>query len=677
MTFPNQLTVQATSTCTFQFGFSGVPACSISGNVVKITNGFPNLKGIRFMVSNVKNPGSAQQVSGFSVKFYSTLTATSTLDASAAGAFYQAYTPDTLSSAVILPGSYIVGDVVTWNFNIIPKNPIPVGGLIQISFPKWTDATRYSIGAQSMLSPGTNLCSPISGLTATSLSCTFTINANPSGLDTLLISGAFQAVQTAGSVFEISVDSVKNMPTTRSYTTFAILTLDASQYGIDAQSGMTMAMLTPGTLASSQVTVIINPPTTVDAITSYLFTLFVSNPIPEGGNIEVIIPPTITASGLLSSIGADQRINSAVTVAPVNPAFPNDVMLTGGFPTLSDSVPIQGLIAFTMKYLQNPSTNSPTTSFQIITYDDIYPIEQITTGLIVVGQTGSITMSTFTYSDSRVLEYNAFTISMTLQSALQSSCSIQVTFPAEFTIPNVATTSCTLSGTSGLSPSYKCSIVANKLTISTPFGSATSALNTNVQFTIANNYVQNPSSTKPTATAFTVQTVSQNGSPIDTWTGSQFTATVNSLKTASVTASSYQTGAQDTVFTFSLTTPHLVAANAYILISPPSNDIQIFDSSVVQGSITALQTVVQSYITCSISSGDIYVKGGFYNSLCPCTGTIQFSVGGFLNPRSMATTSSFTLKIQTYDNYPIYYMQTGITLTMTKPNTYTNMTLKA
>lgn len=89
-------------------------------------------------------------------------------------------------------------------------------------------------------------------------------------------------------------------------------------------------------------------------------------------------------------------------------------MLTGGFPSLSDSVPVQGLVAFTMQNLQNPSTNTPTTSFQIITWDDIYQIEQITTGLIVAGQAGSITMSSFTYSDTRVLEYNAFTLSMTL-----------------------------------------------------------------------------------------------------------------------------------------------------------------------------------------------------------------------------------------------------------------------
>lgn len=252
-----------------------------------------------------------------------------------------------------------------------------------------------------------------------------------------------------------------------------------------------------------------------------------------------------------------------------------------------------------------------------------------------------------------------------------------MTFPSEFTIPNVATTACTLSGTTGLSPSYKCSIVGNKLTISAPFGSATSAQNTAVSFTIANNYIQNPPSTKPTATKFIVQTVSQNGNPIDTWTGSQFTASVNSLRSASVTASSYQTGAQNTVYTFSFTTPHLVPANAYVLIAPPSSDIQIFDSSVVQSSITALQTMVQTYMSCYIAGGEIYVKGGFYNSPCPCTGTIQFSIGGFLNPRSMATSKSFAIKVQTYDNYPIYYMQTGITLTMNKPNTLTNMTLKS
>jgi hypothetical protein len=180
------------------------------------------------MISNVKNPGSAQQVTGFIFRFYETLSSPTPKDTSSSNAFYMQFTPDTLSAGIILPGSYKVGEITNWRVSVIPKNPIPAGGILQISFPKWTDASRYSIGAQSMLSSGTNTCIVLSGLSSSSLSCTFTVNNIASGVDTLTITGAFSAVQTSGSAFEIEIESVENMPTCRSYTTFAIQTMDSN-----------------------------------------------------------------------------------------------------------------------------------------------------------------------------------------------------------------------------------------------------------------------------------------------------------------------------------------------------------------------------------------------------------------------------------------------------------------
>ena len=98
-------------------------------------------------------------------------------------------------------------------------------------------------------------------------------------------------------------------------------------------------------------------------------------------------------------------------------------------------------------------------------------------------------MNTFSSSNSRVLEYNTFTFSMTLTNALQSGCSIRVLFPSEFTIPDVPVSTCALSSTSGLSTSYSCSFVSNKLTIYSPFGTTTSAAGATISFTVANNYV--------------------------------------------------------------------------------------------------------------------------------------------------------------------------------------------
>ncbi len=49
-------------------------------------------------------------------------------------------------------------------------------------------------------------------------------------------------------------------------------------------------MSQPGILDKSLVDVIIDAPATVDSVTSYLFTLFIKNPVPMGGKIRVRIP---------------------------------------------------------------------------------------------------------------------------------------------------------------------------------------------------------------------------------------------------------------------------------------------------------------------------------------------------------------------------------------------------
>jgi hypothetical protein len=117
-------------------------------------------------------------------------------------------------------------------------------------------------------------------------------------------------------------------------------------------------------------------------------------------------------------------MNSNVKIKAVDSSDPYYVELYNGYPSLVDSVPSAGLIAFRLLYLKNPSTSIPTASFQIETYDSDYIIEKITTGLIVIGATGKITMNSFSLSETRVLEYNTFSFDMNLQNALQAGSTI-------------------------------------------------------------------------------------------------------------------------------------------------------------------------------------------------------------------------------------------------------------
>jgi len=135
-----------------------------------------------------------------------------------------------------------------------------------------------------------------------------------------------------------------------------------------------------------------------------------------------------------------------------------------------------------------------------------------------VGATGKITMNAFSYSETRVLEYNAFNFDMNLKNALAPGSSIEIKFPADFTMPDVSAGSCRLIGVSGLDSSASCNIVSNKLMILNPFGSRTTVGGERVKFTIANNYIQNPTSTRPISSFITVRTLTPSGNTVDDWT---------------------------------------------------------------------------------------------------------------------------------------------------------------
>jgi len=80
------------------------------------------------------------------------------------------------------------------------------------------------------------------------------------------------------------------LPTTRPYSDFEVWTYDGNSFGIDTMRQIEISMSEPGILDRSLVDVIVDAPATVDAVTSYLFTLFIKNPVPMGGKIRVRIP---------------------------------------------------------------------------------------------------------------------------------------------------------------------------------------------------------------------------------------------------------------------------------------------------------------------------------------------------------------------------------------------------
>ena len=211
--------------------------------------------------------------------------------------------------------------------------------------------------------------------------------------------------------------------------------------------------------------------------------------------------------------------------------------------------------------------------------------------------------------------------------------------------------------------------------ISDPFGSAAGAGMDKVRFTIANNYVRNPTSTRPTSTGIVIKTMSANGASIDDWSGSKFTATENVLSSVIINPSSFVAGDYPVTYQFTIRTPYTVEPNAFIYVKFPTGDLYVYDTSIVADKCLAIATLSQSNIRCSARQTEITVTKAFPSGTCACLGDITFSVGGIMNPRSLKPTQTFTVTIYTSDNYFIYSKKTGITIKMTEPDRLTTLSI--
>ena len=102
--------------------------------------------------------------------------------------------------------------------------------------------------------------------------------------------------------------------------------------------------------------------------------------------------------------------------------------------------------------------------------------------------------------------------------------------------------------------------------------------------------------------------------------------------------------------------------------------ISIPNTSTASSSCTKISGILTN-ILCSVSSSTITVSNGFTSGSVAGGTSLSFSIGGILNPVSMATTSSFS--VQTYDSsgYSIDYRNSGITVAMTSVNQFTSIGL--
>ena len=144
-------------------------------------------------MGGVTNPGTAKTITSYTVVY----TQGSTTANHGSGTF--SFTPEAASlgsNTAMASNSDVVAASATLTVTIEPTNAITAGGQVLINVPKWERAAAGATSPASFFTAGSVSCSSTaqSGATPT---CTFVVNSDASGFDTMTVTGAFTAAQSA------------------------------------------------------------------------------------------------------------------------------------------------------------------------------------------------------------------------------------------------------------------------------------------------------------------------------------------------------------------------------------------------------------------------------------------------------------------------------------------------
>lgn len=198
------------------------------------------------------------------------------------------------------------------------------------------------------------------------------------------------------------------------------------------------------------------------------------------------------------------------------------------------------------------------------------------------------------------------------------------------------------------------------MTILGGYASTATSSNTEITFTVDSitNYV-----TTKTSGTFLVQTQTSGGSVIDSYQDNALTtsATTGTITGLTITPTTFSTGVK-TTYTFQFSISQIILINSYIQITFPS-EITIPDSSYSAGTC---QTVIglSGGISCSFTSSQVLRLTNGFNTGDFLSGTLQFTIEGIQNPRSLRPTDSFQARIYDPNGDGQYAITTGRTITM-------------
>ena len=199
---------------------------------------------------------------------------------------------------------------------------------------------------------------------------------------------------------------------------------------------------------------------------------------------------------------------------------------------------------------------------------------------------------------------------------------------------------------------------------------ATAASNT-ISFTISD--VTNHETTH-TSKSFKIETQVSSGDTIDSYQLDALTvaSTTSTISGFTITPTSFFTGVQN-IYSFQFVISESILINSYIEITFPSA-ITIPDTSYSAGTC---ETVfgLSGGITCEFTSSQVLKLTNGFTTGDFISGTLQFTIDGIQNSRSLEPTASFQTAIYDTSGNGQYAITTGRTLTMTTASDFLSISL--
>lgn len=279
------------------------------------------------------------------------------------------------------------------------------------------------------------------------------------------------------------------------------------QYSLESGKGITV------TSVSDFTNVAISRDSTVNGVmTTYYFTITLSNIINTGDIIQIVFPSSITLESEVNQCKGMTNLQSSLICSLQSNTILINIALPSGvsqLPTVAGDTSTQ--IKFSVSSVRNPLSMAPTSSLQIsiLTSNQNNKINERTTGLVITNtEAGEITNAAAYPQNSALGATTSYLISFKPVNSIAQNTVVKVKIPTQIGVATPTAMVCTaiLIIESTLTCSYDASL--REVTVSNGFLTKTSYVSSQVEFKLGS--LINPS-TAITTDSFVIRTATAGG----------------------------------------------------------------------------------------------------------------------------------------------------------------------